>query len=293
MYKTLAALAILFLACALIYIFIPLKAFNFVIPKDAESQLAASAVHYGPDRDQTLFVYRPTDPGANLPTLIFVHGGSWEEGNAADYEFVGRAFAAKGFLTLVINYRARPSHAYPAFIEDVAVATAWANAHAADFGGDGKTIFLVGHSAGAYNIAMAILNQTYLQAAGVDQTSIKGIATLAGPFDFLPFDSPISQATFGAEPDPISTQPVSFVRKDAPPFLILHDGDDTLVSPTNAASLYKHLTDVGAPAQHKVYPNTNHVGIMLDMAKPLRSRAPVLEDVVQFFKSILAQNSSG
>lgn len=289
MIKALSIFSIVLLFGGLLFQFAALKTFNFVIPKDAGSEQVGSAQHYGTDADQTLYVFKPAASAVSLPTLIFVHGGSWEEGSAEDYEFVGRAFAAKGFLTLVINYRARPTNVYPAFIEDVALATAWANKHAKEFGGDGSSIFLTGHSAGAYNVAMATLDLHYLKAAGVDPKIIKGVATIAGPFDFLPLDTESTRVTFGHVVDLPSTQPINYARADAPPFLILHGSADTTVYPRNAISLMKHLNDVGAHPKYVEYEGVSHVGILLDLAKPLRGNAPVLDDICNFFKDILKQ----
>lgn len=273
----------------LLYHFAALKVFNLLVPQDQGSELVSSDVAYGPYPDQTLYVFKPKLAQPNLPILIFVHGGSWQEGNAADYGFVGRAFAANGFVTFVVGYRKHPEHPYPAFIQDVAASLKWVHANATQYGGDAEKIFLVGHSAGAYDIALAVLDQRYLEEAGTTDEHVKGIATLAGPFDFLPLDSDITREVFGKISDLESTQPINFVRKDAPPFLILHGTADTTVYPKNAKSLFKHLTYVGAPAKLIEYQGVSHVGILLDLAKPLRGNAPVLDDVVKFFKDILKQ----
>jgi acetyl esterase/lipase len=273
----------------LAYHFAALKVFNLLVSKDQNSELVASLVPYGADPDQTLYVFKPKQLAPRIPILVFVHGGSWQEGDAADYGFVGRAFAANGFVTFVINYRKHPQHPYPAFIQDVATSLKWVQANAAQYGGDAEKIFLVGHSAGAYDIALAVLDQRYLEETGTTGKPIKGIATLAGPFDFLPLDSDITHEVFGKISDLESTQPINYVRKDAPPFLILHGTADTTVYPKNAKSLLKHLTDIGAPAKLIQYQNVSHVGILLAIAKPLRGNAPVLDDVVKFFKDILKQ----
>jgi acetyl esterase/lipase len=289
MIKIVYALCFLLLIGGLLFHFAALKVFNFLVPKDQGSELVASAVPYGFAPEQTLYVFKPKQAQPNLPILIFVHGGSWQEGNAADYGFVGRAFAANGFVTFVVGYRKHPQHPYPAFIQDVATSLKWVHNNAAKYGGDAEKIFLVGHSAGAYDIAQAVLDQRYLEEAGTTDKPIKGIATLAGPFDFLPLDSDITHEVFGKISDLESTQPINYVRKDAPPFLILHGTADTTVYPKNAKSLLKHLTDVGASAKLIQYQDVSHVGILLDIAKPLRGNAPVLEDVVKFFKDILKQ----
>ncbi len=268
----------------LLYHFAALKVFNFLIPKDSGSVQIAQAISYGADAQQTLEIYRPTQNARDLPVLIFVHGGSWKDGNGRYYEFAGRAFAAQGYLTLVISYRLLPQHAYPDFIADVAVATAWANTHAREFGGDGKRIYLVGHSAGAYNIAQAVLDKHFMQNAGVDVSTIKGVAGLAGPYDFLPLDSPTTIATFGGVKNLAATQPINFVRGDAPPFLLLHGTADTTVMPKNSRSLFKHLQDAGATAKLIEYQDVSHVGTILALAKPLRGNGPALDDVVKFFR---------
>ena len=289
MIKIIYTLLFAIVIVGLLYHFTALKVFNFIVPKDAGSHQIGSAISYAADPDQTLYVFKPTISGGEMPTLIFVHGGSWNEGNAADYEFVGRALAAKGFLTFVMNYRKHPQHPFPAFVQDVASATAWANKHANEFGGDGKTIFLAGHSAGAYNVALAVLDQHYMKDAGVDPTIIKGIGTMAGPFDFLPLDTPATIRTFGKVKIFSDTQPINFTSADSPPFLILNGSADTTVYPRNAASLLKHLNDAGAKARRIEYQGMSHVGILLDLAKPLRGNAPVLDDITKFFKDILKQ----
>ena len=75
----------------------------------------------------------------------------------------------------------------------------WARDNAAQYGGDGSKLFAMGHSAGAYNVAMATL------ARRVE--GLKGVVTMAGPFDFLPLDSPITIKVFADVPNLPDTQP--------------------------------------------------------------------------------------
>jgi acetyl esterase/lipase len=271
----------------LLYHFVPLKIFNLVVYKDTESQIVAKVIPYGADPEQLLDIYRPKKAAEHLPIVIFVHGGSWKDGYRGDYEFAGRAFAAKGYLTFVVGYRLLPKNAFPSFVEDIALATAWAAKHGTEYGGDSAKIFMVGHSAGGYNIALAVLDSHYMRDAGVDTSRINGIAIMAAPLDFLPLDSPITIATFGKVADLPSTQPINFARVDAPPFLLLHGTADTTVYPRNSKSMFKHLSDAGAHPQLKEYQGASHAGIMLALAVPLRRNAPVLDDIDAFFKNIL------
>ena len=100
--------------------------------------------------------------------VIFLYGGGWVSGERRDYGFVGRAFAARGFVTVIPDYRLVPTVRFPTFIEDAARAVRWAQDHAASFGGDPRRIDLSGHSAGAYIVAMLSLDRHYLADAEVD-----------------------------------------------------------------------------------------------------------------------------
>lgn len=277
-------LALALIVGGLAYHFAALKIFNALVSKDAGTMVLAESVAYGPDLRQRLDIYAPEDTNARLPILLFVNGGSWNDGARSDYAFVGRAFAAKGYLTITMDYRLLPQNQFPAFVKDVALVIAWAEKQGARFGGDPKRIFAVGHSAGAYNLALAVLDKHYLREAGADSGALRGIATLAGPFDFLPLDTRVTIDTFGKVAIPGTTQPINYASTQAPPFLLLTGTSDTTVYPRNSRSLAKRLKEVGAAAEIKEYEGMGHAQIMLALAKPLRKKAfPVYEDILEFF----------
>jgi acetyl esterase/lipase len=288
MTKILYTIAILLIVFGLAYHFAALRIFNGLVSKDAGSKRIASDVAYGSLQRQKLDIYAPLSGQGNLPVIVFVHGGSWNSGSKGPYEFVGRALAAQGFLTFVINYRLHDEKPFPSFVEDTALALDWATKHAGEYGGNQKRVFAAGHSAGAYNVALAVLDKHYFSSLGNDGQSIKGVITLSGPFDFLPLDTRVTKATFKDAPDLLATQPINFARADAPPFLILHGSADTTVFPRNAVALDKALRGSGAQSTLKMYDDVSHTGIMLAIAKPLRHRAKVLDDAVEFMLSINA-----
>jgi acetyl esterase/lipase len=111
---------------------------------------------------------------------------------------------------------------------------------------------------------------------------VKAMAALAGPFDFLPLDSPKTMAAFGDVADLEETQPVLADLSDAPPLLLLHGRDDETVGLHNSWNLHAAYARAGRMSQLKFYDGIGHVGIMLALARPLRYRAPVLEDLSAF-----------
>jgi acetyl esterase/lipase len=187
------------------------------------------------------------------------------------------------YLTATINYRLAPQHLFPAFVEDVAHAVAHLQGVARQFGGDAERIYLVGHSAGGYCVLQAVLDEQFLRAGRVAPETIRGVAALAAPADFLPLDSPKSIAAFSHWPDLTQTQPITYARKDAPPVLLLHGSQDRTVFTHNSINLAAKLQAAGAIAQYTEYPGVGHVKIMMALAKPLRGQVPVLDDILRFF----------
>ncbi len=60
---------------------------------------------YGGDQRQRLDLYLPEGTSAETPLLVFFYGGNWESGAKADYAFVGQAFASRGYVTAIPDYR--------------------------------------------------------------------------------------------------------------------------------------------------------------------------------------------
>lgn len=256
-----------------------LGAFNALVPKDKGVVQAISDATFGESPRQRLDIYRPTTPDRNLPIIIFFHGGSWNSGSKDGYAWLGRALAAPGFVVVVPNYRLTDDAPYPAFLQDNVAAVRFAIRNAESVGGDPRRIVLAGHSAGAYNAAVLAYDERWL---GADRAHVKGFIGLAGPYDFLPFDTPVTQRVFGWAPDLPGTQPVNHVDRRDPPAFIGVAGKDGTVHPKNGNAMTRKLRVAGVPVERVDYPDVGHVGILTAIAKPLRNRASVLEDISRF-----------
>jgi acetyl esterase/lipase len=231
-----------------------LGAFNAVAPKDGGATVTRD-IAYGDGPRRVLDVYTPKERDAPAPVIVFFYGGSWSSGDRTEYEFVGRAFAAQGFVTIIPDYRLVPDVRFPSFIEDGAAAVRWAEQNAADHGGDPARIVLVGHSAGAYITAMLALDSHFLADAGVNASSVRGAAGLAGPYDFLPLDVKSTIDAFSLAPDLTLTQPAHFARADAPPLFLAWGARDDTVARRSIANLSTAVTRAGGRVETKIYPN--------------------------------------
>lgn len=235
------------------------------------------ALSYGPLPRQRLDVYAPQQPLASRPVIVFFYGGAWNRGERDDYAFVGKALAARGVLTVIADYRLHPQVRYPDFLSDCALAAEWTQREAAALGGDPKRIFLMGHSAGAYNAAMLALDPQ----RGVVKPA--GWIGLSGPYDFYPIRETDVQPVFHHPDYPARSQPIELVRRDAPPSLIVVGAADKRVNPVrNSEALARRLQQAGADAQLLVYDRVGHESLIGAFALPLRWLAPVLDAVVTF-----------
>ncbi len=251
------------------------------------AKLAANGATFGPDERQRLDVWVPAGPasGRPLPVVIFFYGGGWVDGDRGDYGFVGRAFAARGFVAIVADYRLVPGVRFPAFVEDGALAVKWARENAARFGGDPGRITLSGHSAGAYIGAMLALDRRWLDRAGVDPKVVRAAALLSGPYDFYPFTEGRGRDALGQWPNPRETQPISFARRDAPPLLLVHGTADTVVQPRNSQALAARLKALGTPVDLRLYPGKSHVDTIKSLSPTFRGTTPALADSVAFLEA--------
>ena len=207
----------------------------------------------------TLDVYTPRRPNPGAPVVVFLYGGNWDSGEKALYRFVGASLARAGVVTVIPDYRVYPEVRFPGFLEDNARAVRWAKDHAASFGADPDRLFLIGHSAGAYDVAMLTLDPRWLAAVGMEpRRDVRGAIGLSGPYDFLPLESSELKVIFGPPERLSGTQPINHVSGAAPPMLLMAGGADRTVDPGNSARLQGRITASGGRAELVIFPKARH-----------------------------------
>lgn len=239
---------------------------------------------YGADPRQRLDLYVPDVPPKKMPVMLFFYGGSWESGTKNLYLALGQAFASKGIMVAVADYRVYPQVRYPAFLQDSAQAFAYVRTNAARYGGDPARLFLAGHSAGAYNAMMLAADKSYLQEAGADVGQVCGVIGIAGPYNFLPLTDKNLITIFGGARRP-ETQPITYIDGKRPPMLLAAGTDDTTVSPRNSSDMAEKLKSFGSPVRLITYPGVGHIGIILSLAPGFRGRTSLRDDIIQFVES--------
>jgi acetyl esterase/lipase len=219
-------------------------------------------------------VYSPTNPaGQSLPAVLYVHGGGWQTGTKNMLAMMPgpSELLRRGYLVVAINYRLAPKHKFPAMIEDAKGAVRFLRANAKDFSLDPARIGVMGDSSGGHVVALLGLTDASAGFEGegwTDQSSrVQAVVDLYGPTDFASGKSnfmtlKLIHDAFGATNtiDPIlrRANPVTYVSRHAPPFLIVHGDKDNLVDLQQSVELDARLKAVGADSTFLVITNLAH-----------------------------------
>jgi acetyl esterase/lipase len=239
---------------------------------------------YGPQSRHKLDVYSPRD-AKDRPVVVFFYGGSWTSGGRGLYRFVGAALAERGIVAVLPDYRLYPQVKFPLFVDDGALAVAWVQKHAQEFGGDPQRIVLMGHSAGGHEAAFLAYDQKLLQKVGARPQWIRGLVGLSGPYALAP-DTEILNTIFASPYTEAEWQPVRFVTSQSPPTLLVHGAADDVVSIKHAEKLRDVLQTNHVRVETHFYPGKNHSDTVAAFSVLARGRAPVLDRSVSFIESV-------
>jgi arylformamidase len=257
------------------------------VAADARAQEVKRDIPYvekGHER-QVLDVHYSKD-AKNQPVVFWIHGGGWQAGDKKDVQLKPKVFTEKGFVFVSTNYRLLPSVEMGDIIRDVAKAFRWTHDHAAEFGGDPKRVFVMGHSAGAQLAALLCIDDRYLKAEKLSLDVIKGCV----PVDGDTYDVPAIIATaearwkahglppakfghrekFGNDPEKHKDfSAVTHVAKgkNVPPFLLMYVSGHPDVS-AQAIRLSNVLKDAGLPVALYGGRETTHTKINADIGLP-------------------------
>ncbi len=168
-----------------------------------------------------LDLYRPRNR-KGFSTVVWFHGGGLRGGTKT----VPPRLKEQGIAVVAVNYRLFPKVKCPAYIEDAAAAVAWTFKNIVRYGGDGKRIYVAGHSAGGYLTSMVGLDKSYLAAHEIDADRIAGLVPFSG-HTITHFTPREERGIPGRQAVIDRFAPLFHVRAEAPP-LVLVTGDREL-----------------------------------------------------------------
>ncbi len=234
----------------------------------------------GGGHSRSLDLYLPEKKGnAKLPLVVWIHGGAWLGGDKGANQALG--LVQDGFATASINYRLSGEARFPAQIEDCKAAIRFLRSKAAEYGIDGERIGVWGSSAGGHLASLLGTSSTVKDgdAGGKNGPSsrVEAVCDFFGPADLLTLSSQAGNNAALNHDDPNSPEaqliggpiqqnadkaraasPISYITKDAPPFLIVHGDKDSVVPVGQSWELDGALRQAGASSSLHIVSGGTH-----------------------------------
>jgi len=213
-----------------------------------------------------------------LPLIIWVHGGAWMGGDKKDCPAI--RFVRKGYAVASINYRLSQHAIFPAQIEDCKAAVRFLRANADKYNLDPKRFGAWGASAGGHLVALLGTTgdvKEFDKGENLKISSrVQAVCDYFGPTDFLKIgefpstikhydaNSPESKLLGGAIQENKEAcrraNPITYVTRDDPTFLMVHGDADPLVPHNQSQLLYDALQKVKVEAKLHIVKGGGHGG---------------------------------
>jgi acetyl esterase/lipase len=229
---------------------------------------------YGPHKERNVLdLYVPKSEAA-LPLVIWVHGGGWQQGSKAGGPALG--LLSKGYAVASINYRLSQQAVYPAQIEDCKAAVRFLRANAKEYNLDPDHFGVWGASAGGHLVALLGTTAAAKELEGDGgnkevSSKVQAVVDWFGPTDLTKMggshdnpNSPEAKLLGGPVQEnkdkAAKANPITYVTKDAAPFLILHGDQDKTVPYSQSELLAEALKKAGVEVRLVKVEGAGHGG---------------------------------
>jgi arylformamidase len=146
---------------------------------------APETLSYGPTAIETLDLYRTRR--AKAPIAVYIHGGAWRNGRAAEFAYLAEVFVNAGahFVVLdFINIDAAGGNLMT-MADQVRRGVAWVYKNAEKFGGDARELHVCGHSSGGH-LSGVVVTTDWQKDFGLPKDMVKSALLASGMYDLKP-----------------------------------------------------------------------------------------------------------
>lgn len=225
-------------------------------------------------RDLKMDIIYPEDCEKVYPCVVWICGGAWRVMDRSVHLAYLSELARSGFVVASVEYRTTNEEIFPAQLTDVKAGIRYLRAHSKRYHIDTEHLGVMGESAGGYLTAMAALADApafdvgeYLEYS----SKVQAACPWYPPTDvsLFPYESAedaaasmesllLGKNVMRHQEDAFKICPVSYVTKDAPPFMILHGTKDDVVPFTQGELLHNKLDEAGCDVQLIEIEGANH-----------------------------------
>ena len=131
-------------------------------------------ISYGNRPNQKLDIFLPKNIGNN-PVQLYFHGGYWVARDKFDHSHIAEPAIINNIIHISVNYDLCPNVKLNVIVEETYECVEWVIKNIKDYGGNPFNINLVGHSAGAHLVAMALTKNYSLNSFVNSAVLISGI----------------------------------------------------------------------------------------------------------------------
>ncbi|MCP4192697.1 MAG: alpha/beta hydrolase [Planctomycetaceae bacterium] len=201
-----------------------------------------------------------TAASGKKPTLLYIHGGGWVEGDRQSRVLKLLPFLVRDWVVVNIDYRLAGTAKAPAAVVDCLAALEWVHQNAETYHIDTSRIVVYGDSAGGHLALLTGLLQKGDSLCGgklivEDKPPVAAIINWFGVPDYEAHSKYHTRLSGGPDPwiDPTddldeairTLSPVHYIRESSVPILTIHGTEDPAVLPDQAKLLHKELNTQG------------------------------------------------
>ncbi len=248
-------------------------------PAGAKAHRDLAYVDGGHER-QKLDLYLPEKSDGPLPVILWIHGGGWMAGSKEQCLPLRAGYVERGYAVASIGYRLSGHALFPAQIEDCKAAIRWLRGHAKEYGLDPERFGVWGGSAGGHLAALVGtsggVEEFEVGANAGISSRVQAVCDFYGPTDLTVFvttpgfeshagaDSPETRLLGGVVAENKDkakrVDPITYVTKDDPPFLLVHGDKDTTVPLNQSQLLFDELKKTGVSVRFHTIQGAGHGG---------------------------------
>ena len=251
---------------------------NHDLSSNSKQRTILNNPYAGLSTAQKLDIYLPDKGSGPFPVIVSIHGGAFRFGDKGDNQVVPVLTGLKrGYAVVSINYRMSTEAIFPALVHDMKAAIRWIRANSTRWGFNPQRIATWGGSAGGYLAAMAGVSEGITELEDMSlgnpeqSSAVQAVVDWFGPTDFLKMDEQLvdfqidpkdahnsakspESLLMGAKitdiPERVkAANPETYIRPNAPPFLIQHGTKDDVVPCLQSVYFAEKLSAVLGPDQ--------------------------------------------